>query len=345
MVDTAQPGTAAETDPNVQIGNAADAFMAFDDPSSVQPRNDLGQFAKDEPEEEQGEEEEMADAPDEGEEAELEAEEAAEDAQPMPPSWGADKAELWNSLPPEAQSAIVEREGERDRGLNLKLQEAAQQRKAYETKQQEASTRLEELNRVVEMVESIYRTPEPDPRAFGYGTQQFNRAAYDAAFNQWQQTEQTLAQLTKQRDEAATAQSKAEDEAFAAWKQEHEAVYAPKFIADVPDLTDPAKGGAVLHELFEYGKASGIPEDVFSDENANRLTSAELHTLWKAQQFDKLRASQGGKPKPKPAGPAVKPGVSSPSSATKVARQKKNFDRLAREGSIEAGAAVFRDFM
>lgn len=347
MVDTAQPVAAAETDPIAQTADAADAFKAFLDPQAERPRNERGQFtsATDEPEElpEEAEEPETDEVEGDEAEAELEADEEAPEAHPMPPSWGADDAELWATLPPEAQARIAAREGERDRGLNLKLQETANARKAAEAKAVEVSTRLEELDRVIGTVEAIYKTPEPDPRAFGYGTQQFNQAAYNTAYQQWQQTEQALAQLNEQRAQALSQQEKQEAEAFNAWKQEHEATYAPKFIADVPDLTDPAKGGPILQGLIEYGKANGISEDVFSDEAVSRLTSAELHILWKAQQFDKVRANKGVAPKPKPAGPVVKPGVSSPRSATKAARHKRDFDRLEREGSIAAGAAVFKN--
>lgn len=343
-MDTAQPIVAAETDPNAQLANAAEAFKAFDSPASVQPRDNTGRFASDQPEEELTDDPEYTELVEDGEDVDDEAEEAAEEpAQPMPPSWGADDTELWESLPPEAQARIAEREGERDRGLNQKLQEAANTRKAYEQQVQEASSRLQELTSVIDTVEAIYKAPEPDPRAFGYGTRQYNEAAYRTAYQQWQQTENVLAQLHQQREAATAKQNEAEAQAFTEWKKQHEAQYAPKLLQDVPELKDTAKADPVVRAMVDYAIANGIPAETFAEENQQAITSAQLHILWKAQQFDRLRANKAPA-KPKPAGPAVKPGVSSPRSAQKATRQRTAMDRLSREGSIDAGAAVFKQF-
>src|SRR5690606_4234229 len=95
-----------------------------------------------------------------------------------------------------------------------------------------------------------------------------------------------------------------EAKAFSEWKQQHEAEYAPKLLAEVPELKDPAKAEPALRGLVTYAIANGIPEDVFSEEQQEQVTSAQLLILWKAQQFDKLKAAKPV-PKPKPAaGPA-----------------------------------------
>jgi hypothetical protein len=350
MTDTAQPFVAAETDPNAQLETAADAFKAFLNPSSVQPRDESGRFAStQQPEETAETQEETPEAgqPEEGEETEVEADEeadeAAPEAQPKPPSWGAEDEELWNSLPPAAQARIAEREGERDRGLNLKLQETANARKSAEIAAKEAQTKRDDYLAALETVKAIYETPKPDPRAFGYGTAQYNEAAHIAAHRQWEQNSQALAQLEEQRQAITKEAAEEEAKAFSEWKQQHEAEYAPKFLADVPDLKDAAKAEPVLRDLVSYAIANGIPENVFAEDQQDQITSAQLHILWKAQQFDKLKATKAV-PKPKPAaGPAVKPGVSSPRSAQKAARSQQAMDRLAREGSIEAGAAVFKN--
>jgi hypothetical protein len=44
---------------------------------------------------------------------------------------------------------------------------------------------------------------------------------------------------------------------------------------------------------------------------------------------------------PKPAAPVVRPGVATPKSAVEQQQRKKAFERLDREGSVEAGAAAF----
>jgi hypothetical protein len=345
MTDTAQLSGAAETDPNVQLQNAADAFKAALNPASAQQRDDQGRFAGEQPEETaEDEDEPEADeaAGEELDEADEADEEAAEEAQPLPPSWGAEDAELWNSLPPEAQARIAEREGERDRGLNLKLQESANVRKASELAAKEAQTKRDEYLRALETVESIYTVPKPDPRAYGYGTPQYNAGAYATALAEYEQNASALAQLMEQRDAIRKQAEEEEATAFSEYKQRHEAEYAPRLLADVPELKDAQKADPVLRDLITYAIEQGIPEDVFAEDQQDQITSGQLHILWKAQQFDKLRAAKA-EPKPKPASPAVRPGVSSPRSAQKATRHQRSLDRLAREGSVEAGAAVFKN--
>lgn len=345
MTDTAQPFAAA--DPNVQLQNAADAFKAFDNPVANRPRDDSGRFAPatPEPAEEADEIEVEAEAEPVEAEADLPDEdvEEAEPAHPMPPSWRSEDADLWEALPADAQAKIAEREAERDRGLNLKLQESANARKEAALAAQEAQTKRNEYLKALETVESLYSVPEPDPRDYGYGTQQYNAAAYNAALAEYHQTSRALAQLKEQRETLTKQAQEEEAKAFAEWKQQHEAQFAPKLMADVPELREPAKAEPLLRELVTYAIENGIPQDVFAEEVQGQITSAQLHLLWKAQQYDKLKGSNAA-PKPK-ASPPVRPGVSSTRSSQKAVRVKNASDRLAREGTIDAGAAVWKNFL
>lgn len=339
-MDTAQLPGAAETDP---LAAAAQAFRTFNpDPvtETEEPlRDDRGRFA---PAEEPEAEDEQA-QPVETEEADEEDEQqAAEDAQPMPPSWPADQAEHWNELPADTQAFIAKREAEREQGLNLKMQESANARKAAEAARDEANANRTKYADQLDTLLSAIQPVKPDPRAYGLGTGQYHQEAYELAKVEYEQQAEAIAQLNEQRDAIRNAEKAEQEESFQAWRQEQEAQFAPKFIADVPELTDPAKADPAMRGLVDYALKNGIPADTFAAENQTRIMSAELHILWKAMQFDKLRDSRQ-EPKPKPAGPAVKPGVSSPRSAQKAASRQRNYDRLAREGSVEAGAAVWKD--
>lgn len=349
-MDTAQPIAAAETDP---VQNAADAFKSFGKPPE-RPRDDAGRFAAQEAEEtEEAEYDDELEAGAEGEDK-YEADEAEEDsvdlddeedAQPLPPSWPEDKAEVWKSLSADAKALIAERDAEQLRATNAKFQEIANARKAAEAEaRSEANAKRAELIEALGQVEQLYTVAEPDPRAFGYGTQQFNQAAYQAAVAEYRQQSQALAQFKEQRETLQNEATEQEKAAFQEWKAQHEEQFAPKLLSDVPELKDPDKGTPLIRDLVKYAVDNGIPEDVFAPEAQDEITSAQLHLLWKAQQFDKAR-TKPAKAKPKPAGPAVKPGVSSPRSARNQARKQRDFDRLAREGSIEAGAAVFKHFL
>lgn len=350
MMDTAQAVAPAETDLQTSLENAARAFTALDNPSSVQKRDETGKFAAEqEPEPGNGddfEEEQPLDTDevneDADEDSEPEAEEAEEPAQPLPPSWPEDMAETWNELPAETQQYLLQRDAEQTRALNMKFQEIANARKAAEAEARiEANAKREELLRETERLQYAFQQlagVEPDPRAFGGNTQ-----AFQQAHAQWRESTAVVAQLEQQREAAMKEKEDADRQQFEAWRQEVEGQWAPKLLEAVPELTDPVKGGTALQTMIDYAKANGIPEDTFSPENQTAITSPELLMLWKAMQYDKARSGKA-QAKPKP-GPAVKPGVSSPRGAQKQAAMRKRSDRLAREGSIEAGAAVFKDYI
>lgn len=349
-LDTAQ---ASPADPNAQLQNAADAFKAFTTEGPIeQPRNDRGQFAPaeqpetvieaDEPEGEIAESEADTDEPEDA------ADEAQQDAVPPPASWSKEDAELWAALPAEAQAKIAEREAQRDSAVNQKFQAIANERKALEANLTEANANRDAYRDAIDTVLSLVQPVKPDPREYGAGTGNYNREAYDLAVLEYQQATETVQALRQQRETIAAQQAQEAEKAMQRELQAIEEVARPRFLADVPDLAQPEKGAAVLNEIVRYAVESGIPEHIFQGENASAVTSAELHLAWKAMQYDRIKAAQGqvrAAPPPKPAQPAVKPGSTIPRSATRQAAYRKATERLASEGSVEAGAAVWKNFL
>lgn len=345
MTDTAQP-MAAETDPNAQLAAAADVFKAFTtgEPAPDRPRDEQGRFAPQEPVAEEIEPEE---AP-EGAEAEPidddeDEQDAAEQAQPLPPSWPEDQAEQWSKLPAETQAFLAAREAERERAVQAKFQESANARKAAEVEREQANATRSQLSETLDVLAAAINPIEPDPRAFGYGTQQYNEAAYNLALHQYREQQQAVEGIKAQKAEIAKQEAEEANRAWLAEKAQVEEQFQPKLLESIPDLKDPAKGEPILHSIIDYAIQNGLPASAFAPEEAELITSAHLLMIWKAQQFDKLRETPA-QPKPKPANPAVKPGVSSPRSATKQAQRQRIQDRLAREGSIDAGAAMFKSY-
>lgn len=349
MTDTAQPTMAAE---NVALDEAAAAFKAsFAPPPLEKPRDERGRFAPAEsPQDEEIEADPHSDdgVTDEAESPEDQAEtdEAADEAQPdpvpLPDGWSKEDEALWQTLPADAQAKLAEREAERNRAVNLKFQEAANIRKANEGLIREAEASRTQYAEAIEQVLSLVKPQAPTPYEYGYGTPHYDAAAYDVAKYQYEQQLGVVNSLSQQRQQIAAQQEQAER----ARLSEIEAQTRPAFLEAVPELNDPAKAPVVLNELVQYGVKMGIPEDTFAPDNAWRITAAELHVLWKAQQFDKMMQAKGRvvetKPEPRKPQPAVKPGAKTPASAIAQAKTRGAFERLEKEGSVEAGAAVLK---
>lgn len=349
-MDTAQPGLAAE---NVALDNAAEAFKAFTTGVPVsQPRDESGRFAPLTPAEEASEEAEEIEADDAQPEGEAEAAEdgaeheteeaAADEAQPaddvpMPTSWSKEDEALWGALPAEAKAKIFAREAQRDQAVNAKFQEAANVRKQAEGLLTEAQANRQQYAQAIEQVLSLVRAEEPNPQSFIDETGQFDGNAYAWAKAQHDQTQKLVSDLQAQRQELAAQEAAEEARAFA----EAEAAYRPKLFQAIPDLADATKGPALIQEISRYAVDSGLDPGILP-----KASSLEVHLLWKAMQYDRQQAAKAkvqAKPAPKPATPAVKPGVSSPRSAFEKAKQQKVMERLHAEGSVEAGAALFRN--
>jgi hypothetical protein len=352
MTDTPQLSGAGETEVAADpIAAAANAFKVslgqIAEPE--RPRDDRGRFASTKEEIEAEEEAALAADPEaESHDEEVEAE-AADAAQPeaidLPTSWPAELAEEWQNLPAPLQDKIVQREAEREAAVNAKFQEAANVRKANEALITEANTNRQRFAEAADLVLSMVRPERPpatmlDPRSADY-----NPDAYHLAHAQYQQTAEFVESVKQQRDQALAQQQQEATHAEAQYIAEVEAKHRPALLKDVPELSDPAKQPQVLNTLIQYAVSQGIGEHVFTDpEIAQRITSPELHLAWKAMQYDKMKAAQGKvTPKAaKPAAPPVRPGVATSRSAIQATAKKQAFERLDREGSVEAAAAIFK---
>jgi hypothetical protein len=354
MTDTPQPAGAGESvvpsnDPVVDVANAFKAALGQGEPAK--PRDDRGRFAPAQQEIEAEAEGEIPEAEAESHDEEYTAE-AAEEAQPepvdLPTSWPAELAEEWESLPAALQDKIVQREAERESAVNAKFQEAANVRRANEALIAEANTNRQKFADAADAVLSAIQPQRPphtmlDPRSADY-----NPDAYHLANAQFEQTSEWLESVKQQRQQIAAQQYHEETQAEQAYIATVEEKFRPALLKDIPALSDPAKQGPALNELVSYAVSQGIGEHVFKDpEIANRITSPELHMAWKAMQYDKMMSAKAKvTPKAaKPAAPPVRPGVATSRSAVDASQRKAASERLARTGSVQDGAAIWKTYL
>jgi hypothetical protein len=354
MTDTAQPATAAETEVVSREDALADAANAFkvslgQAEAPERPRDEAGRFASSEPAEEQ-EIEAEATAEAESHDAEHDDDEAAEEAQPtaadMPHSWPAEQAETWKALPPETQALIAEREGQRDAAVNAKFQEAANARRAAEATIAEAQNNRQNALQTLDLAMQVLQPQEPPISMLDMNSSDYDPDSYHLAKAQYERSLQYLNSLANQRQQlVAQAQQEEQRQALLRTQQINQ-LTAPAFLRDVPEAADPQKLGPLINELAQYAIQSGVPQDMFDGTE----TALEWHFIWKAREYDKLQAAKAKvktdpKPEQRKASPAVRPGVATPPSAQKAARKQQAFDRLARSGSVEDGAAAFKHIL
>lgn len=353
MTDTPQPLGAGETVASNPVDAAADAFKVA--LGQIEPpqrkRDDAGRFAPEQEIEAEEEAGQLAEPEAESHEQEIEGEAPEEgqlDPVDLPTSWPAELAEEWQSLPAPLQDKIVQREAEREAAVNAKFQEAANVRKANEALIAEANTNRQRYADAADMVLSMVQPQRPSMTMLNPQSADYNPDAYHLQNAQYEQTSEWLSNLQQQREHITAQQRQEETQAEQAYIQQVEDKFRPALLKDVPGLADPAKQHTELNGLIQYAISQGIGEHVFKDpEIANRITSPELHMAWKAMQYDKMMSAKAKvQPKAqKPAAPPVRPGVATPRSAIRAANMKNATDRLAASGSVQDGAAIWKQYL
>lgn len=335
MSDTAQSFETADP-----IADAANAFLALN--AATIPRDDAGKFAPKTPAEpvEEIEPEATADdagATDDSSGQEPEAE-AAEEAQPeaetpMPLSWPKDDAETWNALPPSARAIIAEREGQRDAAINLKFQEAANVRKAAMAEREAAAANRDKYATTLDQVLNLIRPAAPDPARYvdEQGNFNGNQYAWDKA--QFDKASETVSALEQQRHAIAVQRAQeAEMSVAREWEADGQRLGKyPDFQAD--------KASATFTAIQTYIGNAGMDPGVLA-----LALPAEVEMVWKAMQYDRQQEAKARvAPVAKPAAPNVRAGVSTPKAAVVNSQRQQAMKRLEKTGSVEDGAAFFRN--
>jgi hypothetical protein len=229
-------------------------------------------------------------------------------------------------------------EGQRDAAVNSKFQEAANARKQAEAIAAEAHANRDAYAQALEQAMSLIQPQRPSRELLNPQSEYYDPDTYHAMMADYEAKAEMLGAMQQQRQILAVQQQQADAQAFEAVEN----AYRPILMQSVPDLADPQKAPQLIHEIGKYAVEHG-----FSGDQLQNATSREVHILWKALQYDRLNAAKANvsaKPAPKPAGPSVKPGVKTPNMAVKNARKAQAFDRLAKTGSVEDGAAIFKQF-
>lgn len=248
-----------------------------------------------------------------------------------PVSWSKEHREIFDTLPPEAQHVIVERERERDKGFQVKATELANERKALQALEQQ--TILERQMYAEDLINRISEIMVPpdegllDPNSPGY-----NPAEYYAQQDAYAEH---AAQLENMQQRASAYNALAEhNEKFAA--VEHMKQNELALLDAIPEWQDMDK----RHMIIDYGGFHG-----FSPDEVQSASPIEVSILTKAMKFDELMAAKPDmRSKLKRAPRVQKPGAKSKNSANNrsLAAAKK---KLKQTGSVEDAAAVLSHIM
>jgi hypothetical protein len=273
--------------------------------------------------------------------AEDETEIEADDLPPIeaPVSWTAEEKATFAQLPRDVQETLSRREGEREKFVQTKAQEARHKEQAAMKQAAEYIQQIEaEAAMQLETLATQFAVPEPD-MALMASDHPGDRALFAQqarAFNQWK-AQLGHAQQTIQ--EARERQSH-----YQALVQQHEQEQFRQLLTtELPEFFDDAKGPQIREALTATGKALGFTDEALFNADAHQILA--LHKVAdlkaKADKYDKLMAKQMERVR---SGKGKLPPVSKPGAAKgPEARQQTQYqaDREAlRRGDKDATTRI-----
>lgn len=290
---------------------------------------------------EEGEAEETQNDEGDEEEAEVTEDDIEDDeAEELPPieapiSWTAEEKERFNGLPRETQEFISKREGEREKFVQTKAQEAAQaQRHAtkqaaeYLTQvQQEAAEQLEWFAQQLNVSE-----PNPELIATNPALYAQQKRAYDHYTAQRDQAQQQAQHARQQAHEYQSVLQQQEQEQF------HQLL-----TTELPEFFDEKVGPQLKEQMTATAKTLGYSDDEIFRADARQIIALKRITDIKAKaaKYDALMAKKMERVR---AGKSKLPPVSKPGAAKSPgagANAQYQADRKAmRGGDKEATTRV-----
>lgn len=325
------------------ITNEASAMAAlaglFSDPGEAAPAEKPEPTESDASASDAGADESPPTGEEEGQ-SEPDAEEPAAPAIEPPASWSADDKAKFAALPPDLQAVVSRRESERDKLVNQRTQEIAEQRKAAEAEREAIATERDTYSRSLQQLLAL-AVPEAQLYA-NINWQQLSvenpaeyvrlSAARDALRGKVGAL-QTEMQRVQHQNAAHEAQQRGEVLA------EQRRILTEK----IPEFADPEKGRKFADDLTanlaHYGYA---PEEVRQAVDHRAILVARDAMRWR--QHEAALKTADAKRTAQPAPTVQKPGAPAQVSNAQKQRDAK-MSQLRRSGSLRDAAAILSDLL
>lgn len=283
-------------------------------------------------------------------EAPVEPTQAEPEAEQLPPiepprSWPKEDKERFAGLPRETQEYLSERERQSERTINQRLQEAAEQRKSYETQRQQAEQIRAQyeaaLPQIMQAVQAQAMGEFADVKTWA----DVEKLAQEDPFRyQRFQLAQQKAQALQQ--EMTTAQERQQKEIGAKWKEFSEKEDG-LFAEQAPEMADPARAQALRSQVSQMLDETGFSKEEldnawFGKTGVSLRDHRTQLILRKAALWDEANAKAKAVTKA-PVPPVQRPGTTRPRGADNLAdiqRLEKQLETASGRRSIEIATQI-----
>lgn len=258
-----------------------------------------------------------------------------------PSSWSAADKLTFQDLPIEAQRAIAQREAQRERFVNEKAREIAEQRKALEAEREAiAQDRQGKMGQLDAALSAMAAEIQGEFSDVNWETlAATDPAEYVALKAKYESRVQKFNQAKQARDEQARQAQGEQQERLAQFiKAEQEALFEK-----LPEWSDPDRAKTEKAELLQAGKSYGFTDDELSQLIDHRTVLVLRDAAkYRALQKSKAKVAKKVADKPKVQKPGHKNVSSGDSRDRRLAEKRK---QLRKTGKAADAASVFEEFL
>lgn len=289
---------------------------------------------------------EADDAADEGppsgdEDEEIQEPSDDDSAIPPPASWKADDQEAFKQLPKELQQVVAQREAERDRAINRKLEEIATERKTAEA---ERTAAAQAQHQYLQSLNQLLTLTVPELRQFDnvdwVRLSQEEPSEYvrlkgmqEAVLNRFQAIQGETQRIEQQR----VQQSNHQRAAFL--QQQHS-----ELVQKVPEFSDPGKAKQLVTDIVQTMGNYGFNEQELGSVMDHRVVRV-MTRLAQLEKAENTRRAAQAKKSATPAPKFQRPNAAQSGDRSETRKMREQYERLEKTGDLRDAARFFENFL
>ena len=279
------------------------------------------------------------------EEATGETEEAPPVERPTiepPRSWSKEARERWNTLDPETQEYLAERDRQDSQAIRTAQQQAAEERKAFEAQRLQAEQVRQQYENALPVLLQTLQSQQQGEFSDIATMDDVTRLARDdwPRYIQWDAQQKKIAAVYQELQATQYRQQQENSSHWAQYATKEDALFAEA----VPEIADPEKGPKLRQQAIEYLTDLGYTQDQLADAWNKPGGWLRDHRAQQAiVDAVKLREGKAAVQKPlnKPVPPVVqRPGIAQGRNVERETQLQNLETKLDKSGSWKAAAEL-----
>jgi hypothetical protein len=257
----------------------------------------------------------------------------------LPRSWSKEKADIWTKLDRGTQQFLLEHDSEVSKGVRNAQNEAAEQRKQYESQAQAAEQARQQYEAALPVLMQQLHDAHAGEFQDIKSMQDVEKLAVEdpVRYLKWDAQQKKIAAVAQQMDAAQKRQAHEYEQMWSDFAQKQDEILTER----VPELKDKARASKVAESAKATLKDVGFTDQELSDLYHGKLSLSLRDARVQMLVVDAVKyreAKSAVKPAPKSVPPVQRPGVAQPKGPSDAVQALK--DKFEKTGGLKEAAAL-----